>query len=100
MAMLLLPTCFWQLASSRRSPQSHDVQHRPEVGLPFPLSMQFTCATIRWIVAATIHDARSAVDEPHIRGVPSTVHPGLKLVEVVIWGGVPVFSCRRGIGLH
>merc|ERR550539_1979810 len=90
----------WELASSRRLPQPHGGQHRPEVGLPLPLSMQLTRATIRWIVAATIHDARRAVDEPHIRGVESTVDPGFELVDVVIWGGIPVISCRSGIGLH
>merc|ERR1719362_669230 len=84
---------------SRRS-QAHGGQHRLEICLPLPLSMQITRATIRWIVAAAIHDARRAVDEPHIRAVQSTIDPSLELVDVIIWVGVPVVSCGRGIGLH
>merc|ERR1719336_3292540 len=41
--------------------QAHSCQHRFEVGLPILLTIQYTCATIRWIVAAAIHDARNQV---------------------------------------
>merc|ERR1719418_270995 len=80
--------------------QTHGVQHLPEIRLPLLLSMQVARTTIRRIVAAAIHDARRAIDEPHIGSVQSTIDPSLELVDVIIWGGVPILSCRSGIGLH
>ena len=62
--------------------------------------MQLTGAIVRWIVAATIHDARCVIDEPQVRGVSSAVDPGLKLVDVVIGGGASVLSCRSEVDLH
>merc|ERR1719401_2610540 len=85
-------------ASSRL--QSHGSQHRPEVFLPVLLSIQHTRATIRRIVAATIHDSRRTVDEPVVHTAHSTIDPGLQLVDVVVWTGVTVFSSSRGVGLH
>merc|ERR1719414_1539709 len=73
---------------------------RPRTLLPVLRSIQHTCATIRRIVAAAIHDARCTVDEPRIPVAHSTIDPSLQLVEVVVWGCVPVFSCHCRIGLH
>merc|ERR1719414_2854032 len=73
---------------------------RPRTLLPVLRSIQHTCATIRRIVAAAIHDARCTVDEPRIPVAHSTIDPSLQLVEVVVWGCVPVFSCHCRVGLH
>merc|ERR1719468_1064723 len=86
--------------SSCRSLQTHGSQHRVEVVLAVFVPVQDTCATIRWIVAAAIHDARRAIDEPHVRTAHSTIDPGLQLVDVVVCAGVPVFSGSRGVSLH
>merc|ERR1719384_3019261 len=83
-----------------RSHHAHDGQHLVEIGLPVLLSIQHTCATIRRIVAAAIHNARCTVDEPRIPVVHSTIDPSLQLVDVVVWGCVPVFSCHCRVGLH